>query len=121
MCISRSPPSRPRPETCTKAARHVREVLEWALPRSAVIDAVGALHLAVVLAIKADDPQAAPLVAAVRDCRLASGLPSWPFTEAEYAAYEPERAADRAVPAVTLRHDLLSRACDLALSSLGSQ
>jgi hypothetical protein len=104
-----------------KAVRHVREVLEWALPRSGVIDIVGALHLAVVLAAKANIPQAAQLVAEVRDCRLATGLPSWPFTEAEYAAYDPEREAGRAVPAGPLRQDLLVRVCELALSTLRSQ
>jgi predicted ATPase/DNA-binding SARP family transcriptional activator len=104
-----------------KAVRHVREVLDYTLPRSAVIDAVGALHLAVVLAAKANNPQLAQLAAAVRDCRLASGLPSWPFTDQEYATYEPEWETGRAVPAGPLRHDAVARACDLALSILGSR
>jgi predicted ATPase/DNA-binding SARP family transcriptional activator len=103
-----------------KAARHVREVLEWALPHSAVIDAVGALHLAVVLAVKLDSPQIGQLAAAVRGCRLATGLPTWPVPAAEYASYEPGPVAVQAAPAGPLRSDTLRQACQLALSALAS-
>src|SRR5581483_11522702 len=101
-----------------KAARHVREVLEWALPHAAVIDAVGALHLAVVLAARLKSPQTGQLAAAVRGCRLATGLPTWPVTEAEYAGYDPWPVAVQAVPAGPLRPGTLAQACELALSAL---
>lgn len=70
------------------AARYVRAVLDWALPHASVIDLVGALHLAVVLAARLDSPRAGVLAAAVRDCRLATGLPTWPLPAADYASYE---------------------------------
>lgn len=101
-----------------KAARHVREVLEWALPHSAVIDAVGALHLAVVLAARLERPQTDQLAAAVRGCRLATGLPTWPVTAAEYARYEPGPVAVQAVPGGPLPPGTLAKASELALSAL---
>jgi predicted ATPase/DNA-binding SARP family transcriptional activator len=104
-----------------KAVRHAREVLEWALPHSAVIDAVGALHVAVVLAVKTGHPQTGELAAAVRGCRLASGLPTWPFTEEEYAAYEAKWCVDAAAVTGPLEQQMLTGACDLALATLGGR
>jgi hypothetical protein len=102
------------------AARYVRAVLDWALPHSAVIDLVGALHLAVVLAARLNSPQAGTLAAAVRDCRLATGLPTWPLPAADYAGYE----AGLAVPGTACRPGpldpgTLTRITELALSILG--
>jgi len=101
-----------------KAAGHVREVLEWALPHAAVIDAVGALHLAVVLAAKLDSPQASRLATAVRGCRLATGLPTWPVPAAEYASYEPGTLTGQPTPRGPLSLATLTQACELALASV---
>lgn len=82
------------------SALHVREVLEGALPHSAVIGAVGALHLAVVLAAKLESPQAGP-GGGVRELRARAGG-------------GPGRSRG------PLRSDTLTQACELALSTLAS-
>jgi predicted ATPase/DNA-binding SARP family transcriptional activator len=102
-----------------QAIAHVREALSWSLPRSDVIDTVGALHLAVVLSVKTGNPRAADIAAAVRLCRLHSGLPPWPVPESDYAAYEKELGVGTlAVAASSLRLDEVTRAGELALRSL---
>lgn len=102
----------------SRAARHVREVLEWALPNSAVMDAVGALHVAVVLAARLGSPRAGQLAASVRGIRAATGLPTWPLTMAEYSGQEDRLCTGESAPCGTVTTEMLTSTCALALSSI---
>jgi predicted ATPase/DNA-binding SARP family transcriptional activator len=105
----------------TRAIQHVRETLRWTLPNHDVIDTMSTLHLAVVLAARTGNAHAAQLAAAVRDCRIRGRLPTWPFTERDYAIYEKELGADtQPVPPGPLTHDAVIYAGELALRHLRS-
>lgn len=99
-----------------QAVQHVREVLQWALPLPAIIDIVAALHLTVALAAKMRNPRAAQIAADVYECRLRSGLTTWPFTARQYARYE--NILGVGTPPVLLgplRRDAVIRTAKLAL------
>jgi tetratricopeptide (TPR) repeat protein len=101
------------------AIRHVREILQWALPRSDAIDIMGALHLAVVLAAKTSQPHAAQLASAVRSCRLRGGLSPWPFTVSAYAPVETQLGVStETLPAGPPLLDAVISAGELALRHL---
>jgi predicted ATPase/DNA-binding SARP family transcriptional activator len=101
------------------AIKHVREGLAWTVPNDDIIDSMGMLHLAVVLAVRTRNPLAPRLAALVRDCRLSGGLPTWPFTEAEYARHEQALGvAERPIPAGPFSRERAILAGELVLAQL---
>lgn len=69
------------------AANHLRNCLEGCLHATDRLTAIHAITLAGAIAADSGAPEAPRLVALARHCRDRVGVPLWPFTEAEAAAW----------------------------------
>jgi hypothetical protein len=89
------------------------------MPHADLIDAVSAAHLAVAVAAVSGNPGARTVATAVRDCRLRSGVTTWPFTGSDYAQYEARlQFAAPPDPGRQLTPDVIAQIGELDLSHL---
>jgi tetratricopeptide (TPR) repeat protein len=105
-----------------EAIRLTSDALRLSLSQHDLLTGIGALHLAMALADDTANADAARIAAAVRECRLCSGVSAWPLTECECARYEKALGVD-SVPASSgaLEPSLFNATAELVLTHLSAR